>query len=57
MLCYFPLSLYLQVKLKIFERIEEESVWRYQFEDLLLGPKKAVIDINPGTPYATSGCG
>jgi hypothetical protein len=32
--------------------IEPNSKWRCQFENALLGPKREVMDLNPGKPYA-----
>jgi hypothetical protein len=32
--------------------IEPKSKWRCQFETSLLEPKREVLDLNPGTPYA-----
>ena len=35
--------------------IEEDSKWRCQFENALLGPEREVLDLNPGAPYAGGG--
>lgn len=35
--------------------IEPDSKWRCQFEDSLLEPKREVLDLNPGKPYAAGG--
>jgi hypothetical protein len=32
--------------------IDPNSKWRCQFESSLLEPKREVLDINPGAPYA-----
>jgi hypothetical protein len=32
--------------------IEPDSKWRCQFENSLLAPKREVLDLNPGKPYA-----
>jgi hypothetical protein len=32
--------------------IEPGSKWRCQFEDSLLDPKREVLDLHPGQPYA-----
>jgi hypothetical protein len=32
--------------------VEPESKWRCQFEKSLLEPKREVLDLNPGKPYA-----
>jgi len=32
--------------------IEPESKWRCQFENSLLEPKREVLDLDPGRPYA-----
>lgn len=35
--------------------IEPDSKWRCQFENSLLEPKREVLDLNPGKPYAAGG--
>jgi hypothetical protein len=37
--------------------LEEGSAWRCQLEDSLLDPKRQIIDINPGNPYAAGNRG
>jgi hypothetical protein len=32
--------------------IEPDSRWRCQFENSLLEPKREILDLNPGNPYA-----
>src|SRR5262249_58554930 len=32
--------------------IEPDSRWRCQFENALLEPKREILDLNPGKPYA-----
>ena len=34
---------------------EEGSIWQAQFEESLLDPKREVLDLNPGSPYAAGG--
>lgn len=31
---------------------EANTKWRWQFEESLLGPKREVLDLNPGKRYA-----
>jgi hypothetical protein len=35
--------------------IEPDSKWRCQFENSLLEPKRELLDLNPGKPYAAGG--
>ncbi len=32
--------------------IEPDSKWRCQFEESILDPKREILDVNPGAPYA-----